>query len=79
VILLAGPAIVTAASKRDRAIRRREEVDDGQEASPKIKAFLQLPDAEAYQAGVPRTSNGTSADPHSDARDGGSRRPSSHP
>jgi hypothetical protein len=37
---ITGPAIVTAASKRDRAIRRREETDDGQEASPEIKAFF---------------------------------------
>jgi hypothetical protein len=37
---ITGPAIVTAASKRDRAIRRREEPDDGQEASPEIKAFF---------------------------------------
>jgi hypothetical protein len=37
---ITGPAIVTAASKRDRAIRRREEADDGQEASPGIKAFF---------------------------------------
>ena len=37
---ITGPAIVTAASKRDRAIRRREEADDGQEASPEIKAFF---------------------------------------
>ena len=35
-----GPAIVSAASERDRAIRRREEADDGQEASPEIKAFF---------------------------------------
>ena len=31
------PAIVTAASKRDRATRRRDEADDGQEASPEIR------------------------------------------
>ena len=37
---ITGPAIVTAASKRDRAIRRREIADDGQEASPEIKAFF---------------------------------------
>jgi hypothetical protein len=37
---ITGPAIVTAASKRDRAIRRREEADDGQKASPEIKAFF---------------------------------------
>jgi hypothetical protein len=37
---ISGPAIVTAASKRDRAIRCREEVDDGHEASPEIKAFF---------------------------------------
>jgi hypothetical protein len=34
-----GPAIVAAASKRDRD-RRREEADDCQEASPEIKAFF---------------------------------------
>jgi hypothetical protein len=34
---ITGPAIVIAASKRDRE-RRRETVDDGQEASPEIKA-----------------------------------------
>jgi hypothetical protein len=28
------------ATKRDRAIRRREKDDDGQEASPEIKAFF---------------------------------------
>ena len=33
-----GPAVVSATSKRDRE-RRRETVDDGQEASPEIKAF----------------------------------------
>ena len=33
-------AIVTAASKHNRAIPRREEADDGQEASPEIKAFF---------------------------------------
>jgi hypothetical protein len=37
---ITGPAIVTAASKRDRAIQHREEADDGQEASPEIKAFF---------------------------------------
>jgi hypothetical protein len=37
---IAGPAIVTKTSRRDRAIRRREEADDGQEASPEIKAFF---------------------------------------
>jgi hypothetical protein len=37
---ITGPAIVTAVSKRDRAIRRREQTDDGQEASPEIKAFF---------------------------------------
>jgi hypothetical protein len=37
---ITGPAIVTAASKRDRATRRRKEADDGQEASPEIKAFF---------------------------------------
>ena len=37
---ITGPAIVTAASKRDRAMRRREEANDGQEASPDIKAFF---------------------------------------
>ena len=37
---ITGPAIVTATSKRDRAIQRREEADDGQEASPEIKAFF---------------------------------------
>jgi hypothetical protein len=36
---ITGPAIVTATSKRDRAIRRREEAD-GKEASPEIKAFF---------------------------------------
>jgi hypothetical protein len=36
---ITGPAIVTAASKRDRD-RRREMVDDGQETSPEIKAFF---------------------------------------
>jgi hypothetical protein len=36
---ITGPAIVIAASKRDRE-RRRETVDDGQEASPEIKAFF---------------------------------------
>jgi hypothetical protein len=38
--VIAGPAIVTATDKRDRAIQRREEADDGQEASPEIKAFF---------------------------------------
>jgi hypothetical protein len=33
---ITGPAIVSATSKRDR----RREVDDGQEASPEIKAFF---------------------------------------
>jgi hypothetical protein len=46
---ITGPAIVTAASRRARAIRRREEADDGQEASPEIKAFfarmMRRPDA----------------------------------
>jgi hypothetical protein len=37
---ITGPAVVTAASKRERIIRRREEADDGQEASPEIKAFF---------------------------------------
>ena len=37
---ITGPAIVTAASKRDSIIRRRKEADDGQEASPEIKAFF---------------------------------------
>jgi hypothetical protein len=37
---ITGPAIVTAASKRVKAIQRREEADDGQEASPEIKAFF---------------------------------------
>jgi hypothetical protein len=37
---ITGLAIVTAASKRDRAIRRHEEAADGQEASPEIKAFF---------------------------------------
>jgi hypothetical protein len=38
---IAGPGIVTATSKRDRAIRRRKEAtDDGTEASPKVKAFF---------------------------------------
>ena len=36
---ITGPAIVTATNKRDRD-RRREMVDDGQEASPEIKAFF---------------------------------------
>jgi hypothetical protein len=36
---ITGPAIVTATGKRDRD-RRREVVDDGQEASPEIKAFF---------------------------------------
>jgi hypothetical protein len=36
---ITGPAIVTAASKRDRAIQRRE-ADDGQEVSPEVKAFF---------------------------------------
>jgi hypothetical protein len=35
-----GPAIVTASSKRDRIIRRREAADDDTEASPEIKAFF---------------------------------------
>ena len=38
--VITGPAVFTAASKRDRAIRHREEADDGQEASPEIKAFF---------------------------------------
>jgi hypothetical protein len=38
--VITGPAIVTAASKSDRAILRREEADDGQEAAPEIKAFF---------------------------------------
>jgi hypothetical protein len=33
-----GPAIVTAASKRDRT--RRREADDDTEASPEVKAFF---------------------------------------
>ena len=37
---ITGPAIVTATSKRERAIRRHEEADVGQEASPEIKAFF---------------------------------------
>jgi hypothetical protein len=37
---ITGSAVVTAASKRDRAIRRHEETDDSQEASPEIKAFF---------------------------------------
>jgi hypothetical protein len=37
---ITGPAVVTAASKRDKAIRHREEADDGQEVSPEIKAFF---------------------------------------
>jgi hypothetical protein len=37
---ITGPAIVTAASERDRAIRRHKEADDGQEASPEIKTFF---------------------------------------
>jgi hypothetical protein len=37
---ITGLAIVAAKSERDRAIRRREEADDGQEASPEIKAFF---------------------------------------
>jgi hypothetical protein len=37
---ITGPAIFTASSKRDRAIRRREKPDDDQEASPEIKAFF---------------------------------------
>ena len=37
---ITGPAVVTAASNRDRAIRRRDGADDGQEASPEIKAFF---------------------------------------
>jgi hypothetical protein len=37
---ITGAAIVTAASKRDKAIRHREEADDGQEALPEIKAFF---------------------------------------
>jgi hypothetical protein len=36
---ITGPAIVTATSKRDRD-RSREMVDDGQGASPEIKAFF---------------------------------------
>jgi hypothetical protein len=36
---ITGPAIVTAASKRDRAIQRRE-ADDGQEVSSEVKAFF---------------------------------------
>jgi hypothetical protein len=36
---ITGPAIVTADGKRDRG-RCREMVDDGQEASPEIKAFF---------------------------------------
>ena len=36
---ITGPAIVTATSKRDRD-RRHKEADDGQEASPEIKAFF---------------------------------------
>jgi hypothetical protein len=35
---ITGPAIVTSTSKRDRIIRRPKEADDGQEASPEIKA-----------------------------------------
>ena len=36
-----GGKVVTATSKRDRVIRRRKEAtDDGQEASPEIKAFF---------------------------------------
>jgi hypothetical protein len=34
------PAIVTASSKGHRAIRLCEEADDGQEASPEIKAIF---------------------------------------
>jgi hypothetical protein len=37
---ITGSAVVTAVRKRDRAIRRREETDDSQEASPEIKAFF---------------------------------------
>ena len=38
---ITGPAIVTAASKRDRTRRRKDATDDGQvEASPEIKAFF---------------------------------------
>jgi hypothetical protein len=37
---ITSPAIVIGASKRDRAIRLSEEADDGQEASPEIKAFF---------------------------------------
>jgi hypothetical protein len=36
---ITGPAIVTATSKLDRD-RRGEMADDGQEASPEIKAFF---------------------------------------
>jgi hypothetical protein len=37
--VITGPAIITAASKSDRD-RRRKDADDGQEASPEIKAFF---------------------------------------
>jgi hypothetical protein len=37
---ITGPAIVTATSKRDRDPRRKDADDDGQEASPEIKAFF---------------------------------------
>ncbi len=43
---ITGPVIVTATSTRDRE-RHRETVDDGQEASPEIKAFFAPHDAAA--------------------------------
>ncbi|HXA21732.1 MAG TPA: hypothetical protein VNW90_05495 [Acetobacteraceae bacterium] len=39
-VAITGPAIVTAASTRDRAIRCCEETDADQKASPEIKAFF---------------------------------------
>jgi hypothetical protein len=37
---ITGPAIVTATSKRDRAVRHRQDADDDTETSPEIKAFF---------------------------------------
>ena len=37
--VITGPGIVSTASKRDRSLRH-DVADDGQEASPEIKAFF---------------------------------------
>jgi hypothetical protein len=42
---ITGPAIVTAASKRDRAIQHREEADDGQEVLARDQGVLRPHDA----------------------------------